>query len=71
MGIMKMGVVALTNCTGEVAFTAVPEQDKNQLFIYPTCHGNTQEYVFQLQTGALPWCPQNLKQNHFLEKQYW
>lgn len=49
MGIMKMGVVAFTNCTGEVAFAAVTKQDKNQLFIYPTCHGNAQEHMLQLQ----------------------
>lgn len=50
MDITKMGVVALTNCTGEVAFAAVPKQDKKQLFIYPICQGNAQEYMLQLQT---------------------
>lgn len=49
MSITKMGVVALTNHTSEVAFAAVPKQDKNQLFTYPTCHGNAQEYMLQLQ----------------------
>lgn len=49
MGIMKMGVVSLIDCTAEVAFAAVPKPDKTQLFTYSTCHGNAQEYMLQLQ----------------------
>lgn len=69
MGITKMGMVALTNCTGEVTFAAVPKQDKTQLFIYPTCQGNAQKYTLQLQ--AEEHChgvPRTRQKNAFLDQ---
>lgn len=48
---LKNGAGGSYNSTGEVAFAAVPKQEKIQLFLYPACQGNAQEYMLQLQTA--------------------
>lgn len=55
MSITKMGVVALTNRTGEVVFAAVPKQDKNLLWnLSWKC---SRIHVAVTNRGALPWYP--------------